>query len=400
MRGQHHTEEALSLAIAAIYDAAVTTDRWPVALERLRELFGLAFVASIVRGAAVTEAKGVAVGVDHDDYQQFLRTYFRGSIFFKRDKSWHVGQITLSSNLVPDAVFHRTQMYREYWRPREMHEGLRLAVSRDESGLQHTVNLVRSPSRSEFTEADLTLAQLLMPHLQAADRLTQRVGGADMLASAAFSALDTLHHAVFFLDRYGRTLHCNAAGEALLQRGDRLVSRRGLLHAATAAETNRLVAMLARAAGTGGPPVAGTLRLTRGIRGGGLALLAMPFRQEPSWSLAQAPAVLLCVTDLDAITAPAGWQIAELFGLTGAERVLACDLMAGLELRDIAERRGRSINTVRTHLARLTGKTYVTRQSELMRLLFTLPRAFGPAPGRSGLITTPPRRNDPPSSKK
>ena len=63
----------------------------------------------------------------------------------------------------------------------------------------------------------------------------------------------------------------------------------------------------------------------------------------------------------------------QLFGLTQAESSLAADLLSGLDLREIAERRGRSVNTVRTHLASLMAKTDVNRQSELVRLLASLP---------------------------
>lgn len=217
-----------------------------------------------------------------------------------------------------------------------------------------------------------------MPHLQAADRLTRRLSKANMLAATAFSALDALHHAVFLLDQDARILHCNRVADVLLQRGDGLVSRQGVLHAASRTCTNQLAALLARAAGRAGlPPSAGTLRLALGIRDGGLALVAMPFRQEAEWSLIRAPAVLLCVTQLDILPPPPARQIAKLFGLTAAEGALAADLLAGLDLREIAERRGRSINTVRTHLAHLMAKTDVKRQSELMRLLVSLPRLTG-----------------------
>jgi DNA-binding CsgD family transcriptional regulator/PAS domain-containing protein len=259
-----------------------------------------------------------------------------------------------------------------------MRESLRLAISRDEFGTRHICNLAHAESGGEFTPTDIRLGHLLMPHLQAADRLTQRLSKANMLAATAFSVLDALHHAVFLLDQDGRILHCNRVADALLHRGDTLISRRGVLHAASSTHTNRLATLLARAAGRGGlPPGAGALRLAPGTREGGLALLAMPFRQEAEWSLIQAPAVLLCVTDLDGLPPPPGRQIAELFGLTAAEGVLAADLLAGLDLREIAERRGRSINTVRTHLARLMAKTDVKRQSELMRLLVSLPRLTG-----------------------
>jgi DNA-binding CsgD family transcriptional regulator/PAS domain-containing protein len=378
MSPQHQSDESISLTIAAIYDAAVAPERLPVALGQLRDLFGVVFAFSEFRDPARSHGDGVAIGIERVAYQKFLRDQFQDSAFYAPGVPWYVGQVVRSVELVPNELFHRTPMYQEVWRPRRMRESLRLAVSRDEFGSRHMFNLAHAESRGEFTPTDIRLAHLLMPHLQAADRLTQRLSKANMLAAAAFSVLDALRHAVFLLDRDARILHCNHVADALLQRDDRLVSRRGALHTASPAHTNRLAALLARAAGRGGlPPGAGTLRLALGTQKGGLALLAMPFRQEAEWSLIRAPAVLLCVTDLDVLPPPPGRQMAELFGLTAAEGVLAADLLAGLDLREIAERRGRSINTVRTHLARLMAKTDVNRQSELMRLLVSLPRLTG-----------------------
>jgi DNA-binding CsgD family transcriptional regulator len=61
--------------------------------------------------------------------------------------------------------------------------------------------------------------------------------------------------------------------------------------------------------------------------------------------------------------------------LTPAEADLAADLLAGLSVREIAADSGRSIATVRTHLASLLGKAGTARQSDLVRLLMRLPRA-------------------------
>jgi DNA-binding CsgD family transcriptional regulator len=48
-------------------------------------------------------------------------------------------------------------------------------------------------------------------------------------------------------------------------------------------------------------------------------------------------------------------------------------LLAGFDLRAIAEDTERSINTIRNLLARVMAKTETNRQSELMRVLSVLP---------------------------
>ncbi len=209
--------------------------------------------------------------------------------------------------------------------------------------------------------------------------MRRRLHHVDMLAAAALTALDALRHAIVLLDQDGRVLHTNAAGDALLAKGDGLGVMRGTLQAATPSFTTRLQAALAGAAGGNGTPVrAAALRLPRPGDRRPLTVLVMPFRTEAHWSLARQPAVLLCVTDPDAGSVPSGRRLAEMFGLTGAEAALAADLLAGGELREIAERRGRSITTIRTQLARLMAKTDVNRQSELLRMLGNLPRLSEP----------------------
>ena len=62
-------------------------------------------------------------------------------------------------------------------------------------------------------------------------------------------------------------------------------------------------------------------------------------------------------------------RLRDLFDLTPAEAELARCLLAGRTLREIAGASGRSVNTVRNHLAHLMGKTHTNRQSELVPLL-------------------------------
>jgi len=372
------TEESVVRAIDAIYAAALAPAHWTAALEQLRSMFGLSFAASVIRNADRTQVDGIAAGVDPDDYQRFLNTYYRSNVFGPSDQAWCVGQIIRLPEIVPHRVFQRTRVYQEFWRPHDMYEALRFAVSRDENGVHHTVNLIRPRSAAPFDAADIALGRALMPHLQHASEVARRLRHADLLAAAALSALDTVRHPVLLLGDDGRVLHSNGAGEALLAKADGLGACNGVLYAATPAWTSRLQATLARAADSSGAPRAGALRLPRSGGGLPLALLAMPFRKEAHWSLARGPTILVCITDPDAVSALPGRQMAELFGLTGSEAAVAGDLLAGLELREIAARRGRSVNTVRTHLARLMAKTNVNRQSELMRLLASLPRLSDP----------------------
>ena len=62
-----------------------------------------------------------------------------------------------------------------------------------------------------------------------------------------------------------------------------------------------------------------------------------------------------------------------LYALTPTESRLADLLLGGLEVRDIAHRLTITLGTARFHLKRVLVKTGTRRQTELMRLMLSLP---------------------------
>jgi DNA-binding CsgD family transcriptional regulator len=193
-------------------------------------------------------------------------------------------------------------------------------------------------------------------------------------AGATVLALELLAQAALLLDRAGRILQLNALAIGLLERHDGLGAWQGALHAATAAQTEQLHGVLAAAIGGDGVPArAGALRLAKPSGGTPLMLFARPFHGVAARPFARRPAALICVVDVDHAAPRPPAELARLFGLTEKEAALAAALMQGHDLAGIAARSGRSIATLRTHLARLMAKAGVNRQSALMRLLMSLP---------------------------
>jgi DNA-binding CsgD family transcriptional regulator len=369
------TEASFTRTIEAIYDAAISPDRWMDALWRMRDMLGLCSAAFLVYNADRSQVDGMAACPDPDGHRACLQTIFRTNILYRRGPAPHPGMIVRTAEMVPDGIFHRSEMYQEYWKPRDQQDALRVTISVDDAGINHQLGLVRPKSARLFERSDIDQVRVLMPHLQRAVELRRRLHHVDVLCATALKALDLLRHCVLLLDQNRRLVHVNASGDALLGMADGLGANRGHLVAATPAWTNRLDEALGRAAGLRGmPPRASALRLPRPAAGGVLALLIMPFCQDAHWSLSSRPAILVCVTDPNAIAMPPARQLAALFGLTGAEAALATDLLAGESVREIADRRRRSVNTVRNQLSHLMAKTEVSRQSELMRLLASLPR--------------------------
>jgi len=66
------------------------------------------------------------------------------------------------------------------------------------------------------------------------------------------------------------------------------------------------------------------------------------------------------------------WTVQEAFGLTSAEVEIVRGITLGLPLKDIAESRGRSTETVRTQVRSILAKTEAHSQSELVRVVLGL----------------------------
>jgi len=127
-----------------------------------------------------------------------------------------------------------------------------------------------------------------------------------------------------------------------------------------------IAAAAGRHAGDGGQ--AGRLRLLRPSGQPPLSLDVMPLR--PDAGLAHgASRVLMCISTPRQGADAKIDTLRAIFTLTATEASLAADLLAGMELRAIAARQGRSIHTVRTHLASLLSKTGTHRQAELVSCL-------------------------------
>lgn len=109
--------------------------------------------------------------------------------------------------------------------------------------------------------------------------------------------------------------------------------------------------------------------LSRAAGLGGVNAVVIPLSSHrDDWSLPRPPAAIALLRVAKQRCAEVD-VLRSLFGLTPAEGDLARDLLTGATILEIARRNGRSAATLRTHLARLFGKTGTGRQVDLVRLL-------------------------------
>jgi DNA-binding CsgD family transcriptional regulator len=354
---------------------------WRAVLEALADALGCHYAAVVATTPDRTAPRSLgAIGITMEDHLEFLRTWHKDNVYGTRRPARQEGAIVLGRDVVPRAELVHSAMYQSYLAPRELEELIRLDVLHDRDR-SVSITFARRWSQGAFTAEELSFAQAAMRHLQRGARVQARLEESTAIAHSALDALEVVQAPVMLLDAQGRVLHASAAAVRLLDAKDGLsVGGMGALRAATPALSARLAELLDRAGGRSGE--SGALRLSRPSGKPDLTLIAIPLRPDCMGGGARQPAILLQMTDPLARATPEPSLLMEAFGLTMAEAGLATDLTRGLSVAKVAANSGRSVATVRTHLASVLAKTGTARQSELVGLLARLASCPGAEPRR------------------
>ncbi len=201
----------------------------------------------------------------------------------------------------------------------------------------------------------------------AGSRLAVRViGGEDL--ERLLAAFEAVGDAAFICNGQGELLALSSAAEALVKSQAHL-SRKGLrLRADHPADDDQMKAMIRDLA-------------TGSAAGGALGEILIRPRQEGAPLILELARVQSCGSSgasvLIRARAPrplSGWAplLQKAYDLTPAEIEVAIGVAGGKEIQHMARDRSVSVETLRSHLKRATGKLGVRRQAELAALLNSL----------------------------
>jgi DNA-binding CsgD family transcriptional regulator len=201
----------------------------------------------------------------------------------------------------------------------------------------------------------------------------------DCNVSELFSetTLDALSIAALLVNGKGHIRHMNQRAAAYLNAEDCLLLQDGRLTANKPSEGSRLESLISSAASCGrnGSEVApgGAIRLSRLRTEEPLYITVIPVPNDNQLADG-ASSALVFVSDPSASPRPRTSLLRQLYGLTPAEARVAHLLFEGAEVREAAERIGITLETCRFHIKRVLAKTETHRQTELLRLMLSLPR--------------------------
>lgn len=370
------SQAAMATLIGDIYEAGIDPARWAQVVTGAARLIGGS--ASLVYG--LEDARHQAGWFGHRFPASAMESY---AAHFQSTNVWAheidrrripVGVPVITDALVELRRLERSEFYADYLRNLDIHRACTVLLRKDEqTGSESHLCIYRSCSESAF-EADAgNLMQLLVPHLQRAQRTGRMLGQLDMRAQSAFAAIDAMSFGIVMFSSHGTVLHLNPAAAAIMSERDGLTVVRGRLRMARDGDSSRLASLIARASpgGGSGRPVGGALLLHRPSGKRPLQLAVSPLSDRSVQLLgSDANATAMClISGHETQMADASQLLPQLYGLTPAETRLATGLMDGLSITEFAASNGISTNTAKTQLAGLFAKTGTHRQAALVAVL-------------------------------
>jgi len=368
--------------ISAIYDAAGDPQLWPPCLEKLADtVSGLCATLLSVDVECQRGSLQASARVDPADQKTYDEYYGAVDHWLLRAQPLLKTGFVLTSELYcPGVELARTEFYNDFLRNLNIFHNLGGVIFHEKS-LVCAITSYRSKAAGVFGDDEISLLQLLMPHLQRAIQLHRRIVGLETRSQAAADALDRLPMGLILVDGRGKVVLLNRAAKEILDRDDGLDLVCEGLCAARSDETATLRKMIHEASMT---------TLGKGLQSGGVIAISRPSLKRPLEVLVtplasngfelgpERPAAAIFLNDPESQIEPDPQVFRRLFGLTEAESRLAAALMHGRSLEEASEELGVSRTTVRTQLQSIFDKTETHRQGELVRLLLS-----GPAQLRS-----------------
>jgi DNA-binding CsgD family transcriptional regulator len=367
------SEKSLINLIQLVYEAAADPGQWPVVLKAYAESVGSPAVTFIAHNfanqyAAISASVGFepALGTALRGYCASRNVWIEHGAHFLRP-----GVVAGSSEMFPNREIVKTEFYDAFLLPQDHFCTFGGTVLQGEAAVS-CLTAVRSKAARPFEKREFALLRHLLPHLQTAVHVRQRVAVLETELGNMRQTLDHLRQGLFMVDGMSRVLVMNREAERILTAADGLIATKDGLRTTRAQETKHLRCLIEGAVKTtsgNGIHHGGAMSVSRNGRTP-LRVLVSPSAPSGGPARGRSSAILF-VTEMEQPRIPDSTLLRQLFGFTPAEARLATALVAGKTLQEFAEEASVSLNTVRTHLKRLFSKAGVTRQAELVRLLTT-----------------------------
>jgi DNA-binding CsgD family transcriptional regulator len=365
--------EQFSELIGDIYDASLDPGLWPGVFVNACKFIGasaatLASHDMVHRGTTVFYNWGLAPGYEKIYAESYCRInpFFPTTIFFDLE-AVHAPV----PECVPRDEFCRSQFAKEWVAPQGFIDTL--VSNLEKSRISCAGFWVFRRFNEGFADDEMRRRfALVVPHVRRALTIGQVIDLKKIEAAALADSLDTLPAGMFLVDSFGRIVHTNLCGHAMVSEGNALNARGGKLGALDP-EVNQALLDAFTAAGRGDGSMgrkglAVALKARDGSRYVANVLpLTSGARRQAGVLYSAVATVFVYKAVLDLASPPEA--IANEFKLTPRELQVLFAIVEVGGVPEVAEVLGVSAETVKTHLGRLFEKTRTSRQADLVKLV-------------------------------
>lgn len=366
----------VSSVIGDIYDASSNGGDWSGVGRKLFQFLGAD--AGTLRlksagGRLVNVLQPAVPGKDHYTDHYLHIDPIRPAVSRVVCTSDWLSAIVCCDDLIPSETYHRSEFYQDFARPNGQHHMLLAAVG-DRDGT--VIGFFRD--RLKFGDKERTSLASVLPHVQRALQLRQRLHDAELSARIGYAAFEALPGSAVIVDAELNVLFANSAAQRhFLGRGlpisMALAGRRTRHLTISNRDKAARLRSLVEDAARGGSGGAMRIELDTGPddRIDQLAILVSP--QPPQFSGQEGSAgwplpVLVLISELSRPSAPKPWLLSELFGVSIAEGAVALALLGGQTAECVARERNVSLETVRSQIRTVLRKTDAANLRDFERI--------------------------------
>lgn len=358
--------DEFSELISGIYSAVLDPEQWDVSMAAIARAFD-AHTASLVfadSGSRTLKHAQMPPGAA----QAYTAHYQRLDHVLCAVETGPVGAVRTGAELMWPYQHREFQI--DWARPNGFHDGLFVRLTPGPAVTSLAIANVLESDRFDSPER-IALINRLIPHLQQALRMQDRLDDLDQRSGDLTDAGAAVGHGIVIVERH-RAVYTNVAAERILHSRDGLRFDDGRVKAEASSADAQLQCSITRA-----------FNLDRDDPGGGSLLCPRPSGRRPyivhvlpidsnSVAAPHRARVMVIIVDPEQRPEPPASLLRRLYGLTKSEAQVALLVLRGEGLTPIAEQLSVSLTTVKTHLRHVFDKTGVHRQAELVRLLVTL----------------------------
>jgi len=374
-------QEQLALELVeSIYAGAIDPPSWDGFVRRLSEAYGGAavslslqmpnirslepavayYAANLLEELTEIAEKHAAEGLPWGSFndEQFTSRFARASENF------------------PDEKLPQTAFYREVMKPQGLAPEAPIVhvISNDRARPISGVGIWRREGGRPFTEADLALGDLLVPHLARAFEIYCQIGEIRNERGALAEVVDRLPVGVVLIDALRRPVLVNRYAEQIAERHDGFLLSDDGPRVADPRENRIFREQLGKAIVIGASSGRGpnhVMSVSRPSARRPYAMIVAPLLAPPANRTDRDAVASIFIGDPEAGQIAACDFLRTLYSLTQAEAELVALLARGRTLEEAAAERRVTLNTVRSQLKQVFAKTDTNRQGQLMRLVLT-----------------------------